>query len=50
MWEGRISKVLEAAGHAVVSTDLVDHGHGAPPPDFLGERAPLAKLIVTNSP
>lgn len=49
--EGHISKVLLAAGHQVVSTDLAtcwDYGEGGR--DFLRERAPLARHIVTNPP
>lgn len=48
--EGHISKVLTAAGYDVVSTDLVDYGFGEPKRDFLAERVPLAKHIVTNPP
>lgn len=48
--EGAISRVLSAAGHEVVSTDLIDHGFGASGRDFLLEPAPLAKHIVTNPP
>jgi len=48
--QGHIAKVLEAAGHTVVATDLVDHGYGESDRDFLTERAPLAKHIITNPP
>lgn len=48
--EGHISKVLIAAGHEVVSTDLVSWGYGLPGRDFLAERKPIAKHIVTNPP
>lgn len=48
--QGHISKVLEDAGHVVVSTDLVDHGYGTPNRDFLLERKPLARNIITNPP
>lgn len=48
--EGHISKVLEAHGHQVVSTDLVDHGYGEPGRDFLTERSPQARNIITNPP
>jgi hypothetical protein len=48
--EGHISKVLAAAGHDVVSTDLVNHGLGEAGRDFLVERTPLARHIVTNPP
>ena len=48
--QGHISKVLAAAGHDVVSTDLVAYGYGEAHRDFLGETRPLAKHIVTNPP
>ena len=48
--QGHISKVLVAAGHDVVSTDLIAYGYGEANRDFLGERRPLAKHIVTNPP
>lgn len=48
--EGHISKELIAAGYVVVSTDLVPYGYGASGRDFLAEREPLAKHIVTNPP
>lgn len=48
--EGHISKVLEAHGHQVVSTDLVDHGYGEPSHDFLTERESRAKHVLTNPP
>lgn len=48
--DGAISRVLEAAGHDVVSTDLVDRGYGAPRRDFLMEIELLAPVIVTNPP
>jgi len=55
VWEpacgnGAISKVLDEAGHAVVSTDLIDRGYGSPGVDFLRETAPRARHIVTNPP
>lgn len=55
IWEpacgnGAISKVLEAAGYRVVSTDLNDRGFGEPRIDFLMEYAPRAPNIVTNAP
>ena len=55
IWEpacgkGHIAKVLADAGHEVVSTDLVNWGFGQPGRDFLAERKPLAKHIVTNPP
>lgn len=48
--EGHIAKVLANAGYPVTSTDLVDYGFGEPKRDFLAERTPLAKHIVTNPP
>ena len=55
IWEpacgtGWISRELIAAGYEVVSTDLVDYGYGEPGRDFLAERKPRAKHIVTNPP
>jgi hypothetical protein len=49
--EGHISKVLEATGHTVVSTDLATcWDYGDTGRDFLRERVPLAKHIITNPP
>lgn len=48
--EGHISKVLLEEGYSVVSTDLVDYGYGEAGRDFLAERRPLAKHVVTNPP
>lgn len=48
--EGHISKELTVAGYDVVSTDLVNYGFGQPGRDFLSERKPLARNIVTNPP
>jgi len=48
--DGAISKELIAAGYDVVSTDLVDHGYGRSGVDFLEQRLPRAKHIVTNPP
>ncbi len=48
--EGHISKVLTSAGYEVTSTDLVDYDFGEPKRDFLAERTPLAKHIITNPP
>jgi hypothetical protein len=45
-----MSRVLEAAGHTVVSTDLIDRGYGEGDRDFLMEWTPLAPNIVTNPP
>ena len=49
--EGHISKVLEAAGYSVVSTDLAtrwNYGEGGR--DFFRQPEALAKHIVTNPP
>lgn len=48
--DGAISKVLIAAGHDVVSTDLIDRGYGRGGQDFLKSERPLAKHIITNPP
>lgn len=48
--DGAISKILEEAGHRVISTDLVNRGYGTPRVDFLMERVSLAPNIVTNPP
>lgn len=48
--DGAISRVLETAGHKVISTDLVDRGYGEPRVDFLMEWAARAPNIVTNPP
>ncbi len=48
--EGAIAKELVAAGHTVISTDLVDYGFGIPRVDFLKEIRPRARHIVTNPP
>ena len=48
--EGDIARELSAAGHTVVSTDLVDYGFGIPRVDFLKEIRPRARHIVTNPP
>ncbi len=48
--DGRIAKVLTEHGYAVVSTDLHAYGHGETGVDFLAQRMPLAKHIVTNPP
>ena len=55
IWEpacgrGAISMVLEAAGHQVVSTDLIQRDHGTGRIDFLRTTEPRAKHIVTNPP
>jgi hypothetical protein len=48
--DGRIAKVLVSHGHAVVSTDLHSYGFAASGVNFLRERSPRAKHIVTNPP
>jgi hypothetical protein len=48
--DGAISKVLEAAGHRVVSTDLVERGYGQSGVDFLMEWQSRAPNIITNPP
>lgn len=50
--EGHISKVLEAHGHEVVSTDLIYRGYGNPEPlDFLNETLDgFEGDIITNPP
>lgn len=48
--DGAISNVLVAAGHSVVSSDLVDRGFGTPRVDFLMERTALAPCLITNPP
>ena len=55
IWEpacgrGAISTVLEAAGHQVVSTDLIQRDYGTGGIDFLRETTSRAKHIVTNPP
>ncbi len=44
-----MSRVLESAGYAVRSTDLIDRGFGNSAVDFLLEQSP-ADNIVTNPP
>ena len=48
--DGAISKVLEAAGYEVLSTDLINRGYGTPNRDFLLEYQTRADNIVTNPP
>lgn len=48
--QGHIAKVLQERGHEVTATDLVDYGFGQPGRDFLVEREPLARNIITNPP
>ena len=47
---GDISTVLKRSGRDVVSTDLIDRGYGEGGRDFLLQRIPLARAIVTNPP
>ena len=47
---GDISTVLKRSGRDVVSTDLIDRGYGEGDRDFLLQRIPLARAIVTNPP
>lgn len=54
MWEpacgdGAICKVLEAHGHKVLATDLIDRGWGESPHDFLTSPY-TADNIITNPP
>ena len=49
--QGHISRELEAHTYRVVSTDLAPcWGYGISGRDFLAERQPLARNIVTNPP
>lgn len=48
--DGAIASVLQARGHTVEATDLVDRGFGQSRRDFLFERDLLAPAIVTNPP
>ena len=49
--QGHIAKVLEAAGHSVVATDLAEcWGYGLTGRDFLAEPKALATHIITNPP
>jgi hypothetical protein len=55
IWEpccgrGAISRVLESAGHEVISTDHIDRGYGQGRIDFLLEWQPRAPNIITNPP
>jgi hypothetical protein len=45
-----MATVLQDAGHRVVSTDLVDRGHGTPGRNFLHETELQAPCVVTNPP
>lgn len=48
--DGAIAKELIAAGYDVVATDIADHGYGRSGIDFLEQRLPRAKHIITNPP
>lgn len=48
--DGAISKVLEAHGYNVTSSDLVDRGFGQPGVDFLLDFRTTADNIITNPP
>jgi hypothetical protein len=48
--EGAIAKELAASGHQVVSTDRYEYDFGEAGVDFLAERTPRARHIVTNPP
>lgn len=47
--DGAISKVLEAEGHTVISSDLINRGYGEAPHDFLLSEK-QADHIITNPP
>jgi hypothetical protein len=47
--DGAISKVLEAHGHVVTSTDLIDRGYGEAPHDFMTSPY-MAANVITNPP
>lgn len=48
--DGAISRVLQERGYEVASTDLVDRGYGMTGIDFLMERKPLGRNVLTNPP
>lgn len=48
--EGHLSKVLEAKGFDVKSTDLIDRGYGLGGVDFLSQSEPWQGDILTNPP
>lgn len=48
--DGRIAQVLTDHGHTVVSTDLHAYGAGEAGVDFLSEKHPRARHIITNPP
>jgi hypothetical protein len=47
--DGAVSRVLEVAGHEVLSTDLVDRGYGEVQ-DFLTDHHTIVDHVVTNPP
>ena len=48
--DGAISRILEAVGFTVVSTDRFDRGYGRGGHDFLTDHTTLADHIITNPP
>jgi hypothetical protein len=48
--DGAMSRVLEAAGFDVMSTDLIDRGYGISGRDFLLDWQTMADNIITNPP
>lgn len=48
--EGHLSKVLEARGYNVISTDLIDRGFGESGVDFLSTTHQFDGDIITNPP
>lgn len=48
--EGHLAKILEAHGHKVLSTDLIDRGYGLGGIDFLQCNIPYNGDIITNPP
>lgn len=48
--DGAMSRVLEACGQPVVSSDLIDRGYGEVGRDFLMEWNPRSDHVVTNPP
>jgi hypothetical protein len=48
--EGHLSRVLEAHGHTVLSTDLIDRGYGTGGVDFLTYQGGFNGDIITNPP
>jgi len=48
--QGHMSEVLKAAGHTVISTDLVDYGYGEGGVNVLDQIDLRAPVVVTNPP